>query len=175
MSYVSLYQVLSAQQPLPRPGFPHQPQCNFSDEFKQKGGVGIRVDVEEKRRNTKSEEVMKHIEEYNEIMRKRVEHLETLVDGLQKKERLLERRCYKFEEERQKMVTLVSDLQEENKALKETFSKKMSEMQRDLLSMVEHCLIFEKDLSKTKEENQRMRSHIKELVEERDTSKIEKE
>ena len=70
---------------------------------------------------------------------------------------------------------MVSDLQEENKALKETFSKKMSEMQRDLLSMVEHCLIFEKDLSKTKEENQRMRSHIKELVEERDTSKIEKE
>ena len=54
------HQVPSAQQPRPSP--PHQPQYNFYDEFKQKGGVGFGVDEEEKRRNKKSEEVMKNIE-----------------------------------------------------------------------------------------------------------------
>merc|ERR1719367_494455 len=53
-------QVPSAQQPRPSP--PQQPQYNFYDEFKQKGGVGFGVDEEEKRRNKKSEEVMKNIE-----------------------------------------------------------------------------------------------------------------
>ena len=56
----SLVQVPSAQQPRPSP--PQQPQYNFYDEFKQKGGVGFGVDEEEKRRNKKSEEVMKNIE-----------------------------------------------------------------------------------------------------------------
>ena len=56
----SFYQVPSAQQPRPSP--PQQPQYNFYDEFKQKGGVGFGVDEEEKRRNKKSEEVMKNIE-----------------------------------------------------------------------------------------------------------------
>ena len=44
------------------PAQPKQPQYNFYDEFKQKGGVGFGVDEEEKRRNKKSEEVMKNIE-----------------------------------------------------------------------------------------------------------------
>ena len=57
---ISFYQVPSAQQPRPSP--PQQPQYNFYDEFKQKGGVGFGVDEEEKRRNKKSEEVMKNIE-----------------------------------------------------------------------------------------------------------------
>jgi hypothetical protein len=49
----------AAQPPKPSPP---QPQYNFYDEFKQKGGVGFGVDEEEKRRNKKSEEVMKNIE-----------------------------------------------------------------------------------------------------------------
>eukprot|EP00092_Neocalanus_flemingeri_P011599 GFUD01012500.1.p1 GENE.GFUD01012500.1~~GFUD01012500.1.p1 ORF type:complete len:513 (+),score=149.62 GFUD01012500.1:182-1720(+) len=44
------------------PKSPHQPHFNFYEEFKQKGGVGFGVDEEEKRRNKKSEEVMKNIE-----------------------------------------------------------------------------------------------------------------
>ena len=50
----------------------------------------------------------------------------------------------------------------------------MCEMQKDLLAMVEHCLDFEKELSRTKEENRKMQSQIKELVEERE-GRMEKE
>ena len=54
-------QVGAGTAPQPKPSVP-QPQYNFYDEFKQKGGVGFGVDEEEKRRNKKSEEVMKNIE-----------------------------------------------------------------------------------------------------------------
>merc|ERR1719239_269558 len=77
----------------------------------------------------------------------------------------LEKKCLEVDEEQKKMVIKFS---EEIKVLKETFSNKMCEMQKDLLSMVEHCLNFENVLSQTKDENQKMRSQIKELVEERD-------
>ena len=48
------------------------------------------------------------------------------------------------EEERERRF---SEFSEEIKVLKETFSNKMWEMQKDLLAMVEHCLNFEKELS----------------------------
>ena len=54
-------QVGGGTAPQAKPSVP-QPQYNFYDEFKQKGGVGFGVDEEEKRRNKKSEEVMKNIE-----------------------------------------------------------------------------------------------------------------
>ena len=63
---------------------------------------------------------------------------------------------------------MVSKNSEEIQVLKEMFTKEMGEMQKDLLAMVEHCLNFENILSQTREENQKMRSQIKELVEERD-------
>ena len=63
---------------------------------------------------------------------------------------------------------IVGENSKEIQVLKETFTKKMVEMQKDLLAMVEHCLNFENGLSQTKEENQKMKSQIKELVEERD-------
>ena len=65
------------------------------------------------------------------------------------------------------------DLSEEIEVTKETFVKKMSEMQENLLLMVEHCLDFEKDLVKLKEENRRMRIEIKDLREERNCLKEE--
>ena len=49
---------------------------------------------------------------------------------------------------------------EEMKALKETYASKMSEMQKNLLSMVEHCLDFEKALTDVKEENKKLKSQI---------------
>ena len=75
------------------------------------------------------------------------------------------------EEERERRF---SELSEEIKVLKETFSNKMWEMQKDLLAMVEHCLDFEKELSRTKDENRKMQSQIQELVEERE-GRVEKE
>jgi len=100
-----------------------------------------------------------------EIVKQIVMQLEIKVDELQRKEMELEKKCLEVDEEKKKMVIKFS---EEIKVLKETFSNKMCEMQKDLLSMVEHCLNFENVLSQTKEENQKMRSQIKELVEERD-------
>ena len=66
------------------------------------------------------------------------------------------------------MEMQVGELSEEIKVLKETFFNKISEMQKDLLAMVEHCLDFEKVLSQTKQENQEMQSRIKELEEEKE-------
>ena len=66
------------------------------------------------------------------------------------------------------MERQVSELCEEIKVLKETFFNKISEMQKDLLAMVEHCVDFEKVLSQTKQENQEMQSRIKELEEEKE-------
>jgi len=100
-----------------------------------------------------------------EIVKQIVMQLEIKVDELQRKEMELEKKCLEVDEEKKKMVIKFS---EEIKVLKETFSNKMCEMQKDLLSMVEHCLNFENVLSQTKEENEKMRSQIKELVEERD-------
>merc|ERR1719204_1866652 len=65
------------------------------------------------------------------------------------------------------------DLSEEIEVTKETFVNKMSEMQENLLLMVEHCLDFEKDLVKLKEENRRMRIEIKDLREEKNCLKEE--
>ena len=67
----------------------------------------------------------------------------------------------------------IFDLKEEMKALKETFSSKMSEMQKDLLSMVEHCLDFEKALSDVKEENKKLKSRINKM--EKETQRREDE
>ena len=100
-----------------------------------------------------------------EIVEQRVMQLEIKVDELQRKEMELEKKCLEVEEEKERRVI---ELSEEMKVLKETFSNKMCEMQKDLLSMVEHCLNFENVLSQTKEENEKMRSQIKELVEERE-------
>ena len=58
--YISLVQVPTAQQP--RPSLPPQPRYNFSDEHKQKDGVGFGVNEEEKRRKKKSVEVIKIIQ-----------------------------------------------------------------------------------------------------------------
>ena len=66
------------------------------------------------------------------------------------------------------MEMQVGELSEEIKVLKETFFNKISEMQKDLLAMVEHCLDFEKVLSQSKQENQEMQSRIKELEEEKE-------
>ena len=66
------------------------------------------------------------------------------------------------------MEMQVGELCEEIKVLKETFFNKISEMQKDLLAMVEHCVDFEKVLSQTKQENQEMQSRIKELEEEKE-------
>jgi len=65
------------------------------------------------------------------------------------------------------------DLSKEIEVAKETFVNKMSEMQENLLLMVEHCLDFEKDLVKLKEENWRMRIEIKDLRDERNCLKEE--
>ena len=78
------------------------------------------------------------------------------------------------------MEMQVGELSEEIKVLKETFFNKISEMKKDLLAMVEHCLDFEKALSQTKQENQEMQSRIKELEEEKGRrtqreQKVEKE
>ena len=101
-----------------------------------------------------------------------VRHLESRrVDDLQMKELELEKGCLESEEETE---IRISELSEEIEVLKETFSNKMCEMQKDLLAMVEHCLNFEKELSRTKEENRKMQSQIKELVEERE-GRMEKE
>jgi len=100
-----------------------------------------------------------------EIVKQIVMQLEIKVDELQRKEMELEKKCLEVDEEKKEMVIKFSD---EMQVLKETFSNKMCEMQKDLLSMVEHCLNFENVLSQTKEENEKMRSQIKELVEERD-------
>jgi len=101
-----------------------------------------------------------------------VRHLESRrVDDLQMKELELEKGCLESEEETE---IRISELSEEIEVLKETFSNKMYEMQKDLLAMVEHCLNFEKELSRTKEENRKMQSQIKELVEERE-GRMEKE
>jgi len=100
-----------------------------------------------------------------EMVKQRVLQLDTKVDKLQMKEMELEKRCLEVEEEKERRVI---ELSEEMKVLKETFSNKMCEMQRDLLAMVEHCLNFENVLSQTKDENQKMRSQIKELVAEGD-------
>ena len=67
----------------------------------------------------------------------------------------------------------IFDLKEEMKALKETFSSKMSEMQKDLLSMVEHCLDFEKALSDVKEENKKLKSQIDKMEKETQRRKDE--
>ena len=69
--------------------------------------------------------------------------------------------------------TRIFDLKEEMKALKETFSSKMSEMQKDLLSMVEHCLDFEKALSDVKEENKKLKSRIDKMEKETQRRKDE--
>ena len=67
----------------------------------------------------------------------------------------------------------IYDLEEEMKALRETFASKMSEMQKDLLSMVEHCLDFEKALSDVKEENKKLKSRIDKM--EKETQRREDE
>lgn len=92
------------------------------------------------------------------------------VDDMQMKEVEVEIRCLEAEEQKRRTNELV----EEINVLKEMFSNKMCEMQKDLLAMVEHCLNFEKELSRTKDENQKMQSQIKELVEERNR-RLEKE
>ena len=66
------------------------------------------------------------------------------------------------------MEMQVGELCEEIKVLKETFFNKISEMQKDLLAMVEHCVDFEKVLSQTKQENQELQSRVKELEEEKE-------
>ena len=121
-----------------------------------------------------------------EMLKQKVMHLETKVDDLEMKEKKMEKRCLQVEEEKEKMVKelseeikvlkekMVNELSEEIKFLKEMFTNKMCEMQKDLLSMVEHSLNFDKELSQTKEENQKMRSQIEELMEERDR-RMEKE
>merc|ERR1719378_1732164 len=95
-------------------------------------------------------------------MKQKVTELEVKVDELKMKEKDLDRSCLEMKEK------IVEELSEEVKVVKEMFTNKMCEMQKDLLGMVEHCLNFEKELSQTKEENQKMESRIKELVEERD-------
>ena len=67
----------------------------------------------------------------------------------------------------------IYDLEEEMKALRETFASKMSEMQKDLLSMVEHCLDFEKALSDVKEENKKLKSRIEKMEKETQRRKDE--
>ena len=67
----------------------------------------------------------------------------------------------------------IYDLEEEMKALRETFASKMSEMQKDLLSMVEHCLDFEKALSDVKGENKKLKSRIDKM--EKETQRREDE
>ena len=62
---------------------------------------------------------------------------------------------------------------EEMKALKETYASKMSEMQKNLLSMVEHCLDFEKALSDVKEENKKLKSRIDKMEKETQRRKDE--
>jgi len=105
-----------------------------------------------------------------EMVKQRVAQLELKVDVLEMKEKELERRCLEAEEEKERMA---KELSEEIKVVKEMFTNKMCEMQRDLLAMVEHCLNFEKELSQTKEENQKMQSRIIELVEKRDRRMME--
>ena len=101
-----------------------------------------------------------------------VTHLESgRVDDLQMKELEFEIGCLEAEEEKERRI---SDLSEEIKVLEETFSNKIREMQKDLLEMVEHCLNFEKELSRTKDENRKVQSQIEELVEERE-GRMEKE
>ena len=106
-----------------------------------------------------------------EMMKKKVTELEVKVDELKMKENDLERSCLEVKEMKEKIV---KELSEEVKVVKEMFINKMCEMQKDLLAMVDHCLNFEKELSQTKEENQKMRSQIEELMEERDR-RMEKE
>ena len=67
----------------------------------------------------------------------------------------------------------IYDLEEEMKALRETFASKMSEMQKDLLLMVEHCLDFEKALSDVKEENKKLKSRIDKMEKETQRRKDE--
>ena len=67
----------------------------------------------------------------------------------------------------------IYELKEEMKALKETFTSRMSGMQKDLLLMVEHCLDFEKALSDVKEENKKLKSRINELEKEKQKRKDE--
>ena len=67
----------------------------------------------------------------------------------------------------------IYDLEEEMKALRETLASKMSEMQKDLLSMVEHCLLFEKALSAVEEENKKLKSRINKM--EKETQRREDE
>ena len=54
----------------------------------------------------------------------------------------------------------INDLQKEMKVLEETFVSKMSEIQKDLLLVVEYSLDLEKALSIVKEENQKLKRHI---------------
>ena len=54
------------------------------------------------------------------------------------------KRCSEAEEETEGRVDKLST---EINDMKEMFSNKMCEMQKDLLAMVEHCLNFEKELS----------------------------
>ena len=67
----------------------------------------------------------------------------------------------------------IFDLKEEMKALQETFSSKMSKMQKDLLSMVEHCLDFEKALSDVQEENKKLKIRIDKMEKETQRRKDE--
>ena len=54
----------------------------------------------------------------------------------------------------------INDLQKVMKVLEETFVSKMSEIQKDLLLVVEYSLDLEKALSIVKEENQKLKRHI---------------
>ena len=54
----------------------------------------------------------------------------------------------------------INDLQKEMRVLEETFVSKMSELQKDLLLVVEYSLGLEKALSIVKEENQKLKRHI---------------
>ena len=54
----------------------------------------------------------------------------------------------------------INDLQKEMRVLEETFVSKMSEIQKDLLLVVEYSLDLEKALSIVKEENQKLKRHI---------------
>jgi len=92
---------------------------------------------------------LKAEEEKERTVNKLSEEIKVLNKNLQMKEMEWEGRCLKAEEEKERTVNKLS---EEIKGL----NKKMSEMQRDLLTMVEHCLKFENALSQTKEENRRM-------------------
>ena len=92
-----------------------------------------------------------------ELLLNKVMLLETKIDELEDKER-------SWEDKQEEAAKVTADLQQDVSAVRETMENQQTKLQRDLVSVVEHCAIVEENLGKVKQEQDNLSNQMKGLL-----------